>query len=63
MQFASCIFYNAIGTGKIAALGDLADVNIRVGTLTRNIEKTQWFGSPKFKVFSSGQAFLFSLLD
>src|SRR5690606_13167581 len=49
MQFAPCIFYNAVRAGEIAALGDLADMNIRIGTLAWNIEKTQGFGSPELK--------------
>jgi hypothetical protein len=63
VQFTSCIFYNTIRTGEIAALGDLRDVNIWIEALAWNIEEAHGFGSPKFKACSSGQTFLFSLLD
>ena len=57
------MLYNAVGAGEVAALGNLADVNIGVGALAWDIQEAQGFRGPDFKAFSSGKSLIFSLLD
>ena len=57
------MFYNAVGAGEVAALRDLADVNIGVGALAWNIQEARGSEVRISRRSPPGSTLIFPLLD